>query len=425
MLIKNGLLIDPKNNIEACYDVRIENGRVTEIENDLTPNDGETVVDATNQWIIPGAIDLHVHLREPGFEYKETIETGARSAAKGGVTTLCAMPNTNPVVDCKDVVERIYSIAKEKACMNVLQVGAVTKGQKGIELSDIKDMVEAGICALSEDGRTVMDSKLLKEAMELCKVYNIPMLSHCEDEALAGGAMNEGDVSKKLGLPGILKAAEDIIASRDIQLAVATGCKLHLCHVSTKGSVDILKFSKEHGIQVTAEVCPHHFSLTDQDVDGINTNTKMNPPLREMEDVLALKEGLKNNSIDTIATDHAPHHADEKARGYVNAPNGIIGLETLIPLTLTHLYHEGILTKRQCVEKLSYNPAKVLGIDKGHLSIGAIADITLIDPDCSYIIEENEIVSKSKNSPFIGTKVTGKVIATYVAGQQVYPFTHA
>lgn len=422
MLIKNGLLIDPKNSIEAQMDIRITDGIVSEIGQALLPLAEEIIIDARDKWVMPGAIDLHVHLREPGFEYKETIETGARSAAKGGVTTVCAMPNTNPVVDCKEVVQRIYTTAKEKAIVNILQVGAVTKGQKGLELSDIKEMVDAGICALSEDGRTVMDSKLLKEAMILCEKYNIPMLSHCEDEALAGGAMNEGAQSKKLGLPGILNAAEDIIASRDIQLAVATGCRLHLCHVSTKGSVEILKFSKEQGISVTAEVCPHHFTLTDQDVDGINTHTKMNPPLRERDDVLALKEALKTGAIDAIATDHAPHSPEEKARPYVNAPNGIIGLETVIPLTLTVLYHKGFLTKTQCVEKLSYNPAKILGIDKGHLSLGAVADITLIDPNATYILQENEIVSKSKNTPFVGMEVTGKVVATIVAGRQVYPF---
>lgn len=422
MLIKNGLVIDPKNNIEEILDLRIIDGVVAEIGSQIEPEAGETVLSAEGKWVIPGVIDLHVHLREPGFEYKETIETGTKSAAKGGVTTVCAMPNTNPVVDCKEVVERIYATAKEKGYVNVLQVGAITKGQKGKELSDIKGMIEAGICALSEDGRTVMDSKLLKEAMELCAEYKIPMLSHCEDEALAGGAMNEGSVSKKLGLPGILKAAEDIIASRDIQLAIATGCKLHLCHVSTKGSVDILDLSKRQGVAVTAEVCPHHFTLTDQDVDGINTNTKMNPPLREQEDVEALKAGLQNGQIDAIATDHAPHHADEKAKGYVAAPNGIIGLETLIPLTLTELYHTGLLTKTQCVEKLSYNPAKILGINKGHLSVGATADITIIDPNATYVIEESEIVSKSKNTPFVGRTVTGKVVGTIVAGKQVFPF---
>lgn len=422
MLIINGLLIDPKNKIETTLDLRINNGRVEAVAEHLAPQADEEIIDAKGLWVIPGAIDLHVHLREPGFEHKETIETGTKSAAKGGVTTVCAMPNTNPVVDSKEIVQRIYASAKEKGYVNVLQVGAITKGQKGKELSDIKGMVEAGICALSEDGRTVMDSKLLKEAMELCTVYNIPMLSHCEDEALAGGAMNEGTVSKKLGLPGILKAAEDIIASRDIQLAAATGCKLHLCHVSTKGSVEILELSKKQGISVTAEVCPHHFTLTDEAVDGINTNTKMNPPLREQLDVDALKQGLKEDAIDAIATDHAPHHADEKARGYVAAPNGIIGLETMIPLTLTQLYHTGILTKTQCVEKLSTNPAAILGIDKGHLSVGAVADITLIDPSATYVINIEDIVSKSKNTPFVGTEVTGKIIATLVAGKKVYPF---
>ncbi len=277
MLIKNGLVIDPKNNIEEMKDIRIEEGKVVEVSEKLEASEGESVVDAEGCWVIPGAIDLHVHFREPGFEHKETIETGARSAAKGGVTTVCTMPNTMPAVDSKEIVEKINNIADEKAIVNVLQVGAITKGQKGEVLADISGMKEAGICAISEDGRTVMNSRLLKEAMIAAKSLDIPVLSHCEDEALAGGVMNEGEISERLGLPGIPKEAEDIITARDIQLASSIDSKLHLCHVSTKNSVDIIRFSKERGAKVTAEVCPHHFTLTEEDVDGINTNTKMNP----------------------------------------------------------------------------------------------------------------------------------------------------
>lgn len=419
MLIKQGLLIDPKNNIEAIKDILIENGKVIQVDDHIKSSD-QVVIEAKGYWVMPGAIDLHVHLREPGFEHKETIETGAKSAAKGGVTTICAMPNTKPAVDSKEIVERIYAIAREKAVVNVLQVGAITKGQNGKELSDIRGMKEAGICAISEDGKSVMDSKLLKEAMIIAKELNIPVLSHCEDEALAGGAMNEGEKAKELGLPGIPKEAEDIIASRDIQLASSIGGSIHLCHVSTKGSGEILKFSKAKGIKVSAEICPHHFTLTEKDVDGINTNTKMNPPLRNDEDVKYLKEALRDGIIDIIATDHAPHHVDEKNKPYIDAPNGIIGLETMIPLTITELVNHDYLSKSMMVEKISLNPARILGIDKGHLSIGAIADITIVDPMETYTISLDDIASKSKNTPFIGKEVSGRVKYTIVNGEIVY-----
>ena len=422
MIIKQGLLIDPKNDIEAVKDILIKDGKVIQIADHIEEQDTR-IIDAKGLWVMPGAIDLHVHLREPGFEHKETIESGCKSAAKGGVTTICAMPNTKPAVDSKEIVERIYSIAKEKAVVNVLQVGAITKGQEGKELADIKGMKEAGICAISEDGKSVMDSKLLKEAMIIAKELNLPVLSHCEDEALAGGAMNDGEKARELGLPGVPKEAEDIIASRDIQLAASIGSKLHLCHVSTKGSGEILKFSKAKGIKVSAEICPHHFTLTEDDVDGINTNTKMSPPLRNDEDVNYLKEALKDGTIDIIATDHAPHHADEKNKPYVDAPNGIIGLETMIPLTITELVNQGYLTKLMMVEKISMNPAKILGIDKGHLSKGVIADITIVDPNESYIFSIEDIASKSKNSPFIGREVSGRIKYTIVNGQIIYQYS--
>jgi len=419
MLIKQGLLIDPKNNVEAVKDILIGDGKVVQVADLIEVNDS-TIIDAKGYWVMPGAIDLHVHLREPGFEHKETIETGSKSAAKGGVTSICAMPNTKPAVDSKEIVERIYAIAKEEAVVNVLQVGAITKGQEGIELSDIRGMKESGICAISEDGKSVMDSKLLKEAMIIAKELNLPVLSHCEDEALAGGAMNEGAKAKELDLPGIPKEAEDNIASRDIQLASSIKSKIHLCHVSTKGSGEILKLSKAKGIKVTAEVCPHHFTLTDKEVNGINTNTKMNPPLRNNEDVLYLKEALRDGTIDIIATDHAPHHADEKNKPYREAPNGIIGLETMIPLTITELVNQGYLTKSMMVEKISVNPAKILGIDKGHLAKGAIADITIVDPNETYLINREDIASKSKNTPFIGKEVSGRIKYTIVNGEVVY-----
>jgi len=419
MLIKNGWVIDPKNHIDGIMDIYIEDGKIKELGNHLTYDD-EQIIDAKGCWVIPGAVDMHVHLREPGYEYKETIESGSKSAAKGGVTTICAMPNTNPCVDSKEMVERVYRIAQKKAVVHVLQVGAITKGQEGKELADIKGMKEAGICAISEDGRTVMNSGLLKEAMKVAKELNIPVLSHCEDENLSGGAMNEGKVSKRLGIPGIPREAEDIITGRDIQLAKGVGGKIHICHVSTKESAKLIRYYKEEGIQVTGEVCPHHFTLTDSSIDGTDANYKMAPPLREKEDVVYLKRAIEDNTIDVLATDHAPHHKDEKEKSFVQAPNGIIGLETLIPLTITELVEKGYLTKVEMVKKLCLNPATILGIDKGHLSPGVLADIAVISPNESYILTEEMIVSKSKNSPFIGRTLKGLVKYTLVDGKVVY-----
>ncbi len=423
MIIKNGMLIDPKNNIEAVKDIKIIDGIVIKIADKIIERD-EAVIDVKGMWVIPGVIDMHVHLRDPGYEYKETIATGAMAAAKGGVTTVCAMPNTNPVVDIKEIVEFIANKSKKEAIVNILQVGAITKGQQGKFLADFKGMMEAGICAISEDGKTVMNSKVLREAMELAKKLNLLILSHCEDEYIANGCMNEGRVSKKLRLQGIPKEAEDIIASRDMQLAQLTNSKIHLCHVSTKGSGELIKFYKDRGVKVTAEVCPHHFTLTEDLIDGSNTNFKMNPPLREQLDVNYLKEAIKEGIIDVIATDHAPHHYDEKKQSFEKAPNGIIGLETLIPLTITELLLKGYLTKTTMVEKLSLNPGRILGIDKGHLSIGAIADITIINPNEQYIISKEDFASKSSNTPFIGKEVTGRVVYTIVKGKVVYKYSN-
>ncbi len=423
MLIKNGRIIDPANNIDTVMDVFIEDEKIIKVDKNLEVEKNSVsheVIDAKGCWVIPGAIDLHVHLREPGFEYKETMHTGSLSAAKGGVTTVCAMPNTKPVIDNKAMVDFVYAKAKKEAIVNVLQIGAITQGQQGDVLADIKEMHEAGICGISEDGRSVMNSKLLKEAMIIAKELGIPIMSHCEDEALAGGAMNAGEQADKLGLIGIPNEAEDIITARDIQLAQAVQARLHLCHVSTKNSVELIRMAKEKGTDLSAEVCPHHFTLTDQAVDGIDTYTKMNPPLRSQEDVDAIKQALKEDIICVIATDHAPHHIEEKNQAYAQAPNGIIGLETMIPLSITELVKKGWLTPTQFVKKITYNPAKILGIDKGTLSPGSIADVTIIDPDAEYVFKEEDIASKSKNTPFIGKTVNGRIKYTIVNGKIVY-----
>lgn len=419
ILIKNGRIIDPMSNRDEIADLYVEDGKVAQIGKGIE-KEAERVIDATGLLVMPGFIDLHVHLREPGLEHKETIETGAMAAARGGFTTICAMPNTKPVVDSKEVVEDIYKRA-EKAKCHVLQVGAVTKGQAGVELADIREMKEAGICAISEDGKSVMDSKLYKEAMVIAKEENLPVFAHCEDKNLVGkGALNAGKKAEELGVEGITNAVEDIITARDILLSKETGAKLHLCHCSTADSVRMVEEAKKEGLLVTAEVCPHHFTLTEDDIEGSDTNYKMNPPLRSKADKEALIEGLKNNIMDVISTDHAPHHADEKAKPMAEAPFGIVGLETAYALTNSELVEKGYLSQKQLVEKMSANPAKVLGMDKGCIGEGKVADIVITNPKEEYVIDVNEFASKGKNTPFNGRKVTGKVKYTILAGELVY-----
>ena len=419
ILIKNGRIIDPMSNRNEVADIYVENGKVAQVGKGIE-KEAERVIDATGLLVMPGFIDLHVHLREPGLEHKETIETGAMAAARGGFTTICAMPNTKPVVDSKEVVEDIYKRATKAKC-HVLQVGAVTKGQMGTELSDIREMKEAGICAISEDGKSVMDSKLYKEAMVIAKEENLPVFAHCEDKNLVGkGALNAGKKAEELGVEGITNAVEDIITARDILLSKETGARLHLCHCSTADSVRMVEEAKKEGLLVTAEVCPHHFTLTEDDIEGSDTNYKMNPPLRSKADKEALIEGLKNNIMDVISTDHAPHHADEKAKPMTEAPFGIVGLETAYALTNSELVEKGYLSQKQLVEKMSANPAKVLGMDKGCIGEGKVADIVITNPKEEYVIDVNEFASKGKNTPFNGRKVTGKVKYTILAGELVY-----
>lgn len=420
ILIKNGIVINPSTETYEKLDVLIEDNKVKNIGESININ-ADKILDATDCWVTPGLIDVHVHLREPGFEYKETIETGSRSAARGGFTTICAMPNTKPAIDKVELVEYIKDKASKDAIVNVLSIGAITIEQKGNELVDIEKMAQAGICALSEDGRSVMNAKLLNDAMILAKKCNIPVLSHCEDENLAhNGIMNEGEISKKLGVEGIPAESEDIIVSRDIMLAKKTGARLHLCHISTKGSVDLLKTAKNKGINVTAEVCPHHFTLTEEDVALDKGNTKMNPPLRSKEDLEYIIKALQDNVIDIIATDHAPHHIDEKTGDFEKVANGIVGLETAVSLGITQLVDKGILTPIELIRKMSYNPAKMLGIERGVLQVGEIADITIINPTQQYIVDTNNFYSKSKNSPFHGREVRGEVKFTIVNGKVQY-----
>jgi dihydroorotase len=419
-LIKNGQVINPATDINDVLDIFIEDGIVTAMEKSID-KEADTIIEAKGCWVTPGLIDVHVHLREPGGEYKETIQTGAKSGAKGGFTTICAMPNTSPTVDNEFIVEYIKLKAEKEAPINVLPIGAITRGQAGEELSNIGKMKEAGICAISEDGKSVLDAGLLKKAMIYAKQFGLPVLSHCEDNTLVGsGCMNAGETATILGLAGIPNEAEDVITARDIILAERTGVKLHLCHVSTVGSVELLENAKKKGQMVTAEVTPHHFTLTEEAVNGYDSNAKMNPPLRTQQDVNALKEAIKKGTIEIIATDHAPHHIDEKNCEFQKAANGIVGLETAVSLTISELVKTGYLDEVGFAKVLSYNPAKMLGINKGNIDIGYVADITIINPNEVYTIDATTFESKGRNTPFHNRKVTGKVKYTLVGGNVVY-----
>ncbi len=422
-LIKNGYVIDPASDREGYYDILLEGERIRSIEQELSIKDTEhdLLLDASGCYVMPGFIDLHVHLREPGYEYKETIRTGSMAAAAGGFTTICPMPNTKPSTDSPESLAFVCQRAGQEAVVNILPVAAITKEQEGRELTDISSLAAAGAVALSEDGKSVMDTALYKKAMQQAAAVGIPILAHCEDKSLVGrGVINAGKKAAELGLEGISNAVEDIIVARDILLAKETGAQLHLCHCSTKDSVRMLGAAKGEGLPVSGEVCPHHFILTDEDITEDDANYKMNPPLRSKEDVAALKQGLKDGTLEVIATDHAPHSREEKEKSFREAPFGIVGLETAFALTATELLHAGYLTARQLVEKLSTNPARILGIDRGSLKVGGVADIVIANPEQEYLIDQNTFFSKGRNTPFHGRKVKGKIRYTLVSGKLVY-----
>ena len=420
LLIRNGRVIDPASNVDMPADVLVENGIVSKVMPQIQ-DQADQQINAESCYVMPGFIDLHVHLRDPGQEHKETVVTGAAAAARGGDTTIVAMPNTKPVVDNADVVNYVHNKAKNMAKVNILQAGAITKKMEGMQLADIEQMVLAGSPAVSEDGKSVMNAYLLREAMQLAKKLDIPVLSHCEDRNLLnGGVVNDDENAKKYGLPGISNSVEDVIAMRDVMLAKDTGAKLHLCHCSTKDSVEIVRAAKEKNVRITAEVCPHHFTLSSDDMIPGDTNYKMNPPLRKREDVEALRQGLKEGIMDVIATDHAPHAKEEKNDSMLRAPFGIVGLETAAALTYTELVLSGCLSVMQMAEKMSLNPARVIGLDKGSLEPGKAADLVIFDPHKTYKIEASQFASKSRNTPFNGREVTGAVRATIVGGEIVY-----
>lgn len=420
ILIKNGRVLDPANDRDEIMDIYVEDGIIQNVAKDIEVAADE-IIDATGCYVTPGLIDLHVHFRDPGFEYKETIKTGGKAAAKGGFTTVCPMPNTNPVTDNVDTLKYVIDKANRETMINVLPVAAITVGQEGEYMTDIESLAAAGAIAISEDGKSVMNARLYRQAMKLAKHSGIVVMAHCEDKNLVSrGVLNAGPKAKEMGMFGIMNAVEDTIVARDIVLAKNTGCKLHLCHCSTKDSVKMIALAKEEGLAVTGEVCPHHFTLTDEDIPCDDANYKMNPPLRSREDVEALKAGLRDGIMDVISTDHAPHGADEKKKSIKDAPFGITGLETSVCLTITELVEPGWLTPLQMVEKMSYNPAKVIGIDRGTLSEGKVADITIIDPNAEWVIDSKKFVSLGKNTPFNGKKVHGKVLYTICNGEFAY-----
>lgn len=420
ILIKNGRVIDPATATDQVMDLYVE-GSVIQRREEHIDKTADRTIDAKGCFVMPGFIDLHVHLRDPGLEYKETVETGAAAAAKGGYTTILAMPNTKPVADCAQVIDYVHRKAADTAKIHVYQVGAITKGQQGEELAAIEEMIDAGSPALSEDGKSVMNAQLYKEAMKIAAKRGVPILAHCEDiNMVNGGVMNEDARSAELGMPGICNAVEDVIVARDILLAKDTGAALHLCHCSTKDSVTMVKLAKEEGLPVTAEVCPHHFVLSTEDIKEDDANYKMNPPLRTREDVEALIGGLRDGIMDVISTDHAPHSAEEKNQSMRKAPFGIVGSETVAALTYTKLVDTGILTPMQMAEKMSYNPSKVLGKGGGTLKAGAQADIVIFDPNAEYRIDKNTFLSKGKNTPFDGWQVKGEVRYTICGGEIAY-----
>lgn len=420
LLIKNGNVIDPATNTDEVLDVLVEDG-VIKAKAPSISDEADQVIDASGLVVAPGLIDMHVHFRDPGQTHKEDIKTGSKAAAKGGFTTVCCMPNTNPVIDSEETVKYIIDKASEEKYTNVLPVGAVTKGMEGEEITDIAKLKAAGICAISEDGKSVMDEEVYAKAMKEAAELNVPVLAHCEEINLVkGGVMNADSNAGKLGLKGITNEVEDIIAQRDINLAEKLGTTLHLCHCSTKDSVEMLKVAKAKGVKVSGEVCPHHFTLTTDDIPSNDANFKMNPPLRTAEDRDALIKGLSEDILEVISTDHAPHSEEEKSKGFEGSPFGIVGLETSVGLTVTKLVKPGYITLKQMIEKMSYNPAKILGIDKGTLKEGSVADITIFDADEEYTVDKNDFESKGKNTPFDGYKLFGKVKYTILDGEIVY-----
>ena len=418
-LLKNGTVIDYASNTNAKLDVLIENDIIVKIAENIDVQ-ADRVIDCTGYYIMPGMIDVHCHLREPGGEHKETIETGSKSAVAGGFTTICPMPNTNPTPDSAIVLQQILERAKEVNLCNILPYSSVTRGEKGQELVDFKSQLEAGAIAFSDDGMPVENARMIREALFEANKLGTFVAEHCEEKTVSAGAINAGPIARRLEVEGVLPEAEEIMAARDIVLAETNNLHAHICHISTKTSVDMIRSAKQRGVKVTCETCPHYYSFTVEEVLESGVNAKMNPPLREEKDRLAIIEGIKDGTIDCVITDHAPHAEEEKARGLATAPNGIIGFETALGATITNLVDPGLISYLDMVRVMCYNPAKLLKIDRGEIAEGKVADITIFDPNREYVFLKEKIVSKSKNTPWINKKLKGQVRYTIVSGRVVY-----
>jgi dihydroorotase len=421
LLLRGGRLLDPSTNLDGVGDLLVADGKIASVGGSISGPDGAEVLDCKGLVVSPGFVDVHVHLREPGREDVETIATGAAAAAAGGFTSVCAMPNTHPVTDNQAAVGFVVRqgiLAKQS---RVFPYGAISVGQKGEQLAEFGEMLAAGAIAFTDDGRPVQSAHLMRTALEYSRTFDVPVAEHCEDMSLAqGGAMNEGVVSARLGLKGIPAEAEEIFVIRDILLARRAGGRLHLCHMSTKGSVELIRWGKDRGVNVTAEVCSHHISLTEESVEGYNTNAKMNPPLRTAEDVAALQQAVKDGTIDILATDHAPHHYDEKEREFPDAPNGIVGLETALGVNIEYLVKPGIISLATLVERMSCAPARTFKLPGGSLARDGVADVTVFDPASTWTVEAARFRSRGRNTPYEGRTLTGQAIATIVGGRLVY-----
>ncbi|MFH1965376.1 MAG: dihydroorotase [Acidobacteriota bacterium] len=417
LLLKGGRIIDPGRNLDEVSDILVENGRIVDTGS-FSGKEGWTIVDVSGKMVFPGFIDMHVHLREPGREDKETILTGSMAAVAGGFTSIACMPNTDPVNDCETVTRHIVEKAQDADKANVFPIGAVTKRSEGKELAEIGEMAKAGIVAISDDGKPIQNNQVMRRALEYAGIFDIPVLDHCEDiDLAAGGTMNESFVSTELGLRGINSAAEEIQVARDVILSRLTGSRVHICHISAAESLKHVRSAKARGIRITCEAAPHHFILTEDNVKTFDPNYKMSPPLRSQKDVDALIEGLVDGTVDCIATDHAPHLRMDKSETFDVSANGIVGLETCVPLVCDRLLHKGVITPMRMAELMSLNPAWILGLDRGTLSPESIADITVIDPEMESVVDPEQFASKARNCPFAGWKLKGWPVMTVVAGR--------